>query len=218
MMEVTRVSRLAYAYLCAKDFVFLQGFGNEVEWQRSRRIENASETDFLRESAWVVMAGGMRESVVRRCFTGVTEAFRGWVNAKIINSNRTACIRMALSYFNHAKKIEAIADIALHVDRTGFEQVKHDLQKAGVPYLQEFPFIGPVTSYHLAKNLGLDVVKPDRHLVRIADALGYSSPTTMCVELAAITGERLSVIDIIMWRYATLVPDYLTLFVNMTPP
>ena len=41
------------------------------------------------------------------------------------------------------------------------------MRTEGVNYLTTFDQIGPVTAFHLAKNLGLDVVKPDRPLVRM---------------------------------------------------
>ena len=73
---------------------------------------------------------------------------------------------------------------------------------------KELPYIGPVTSYHLAKNLGLHVVKPDRHLMRIAHITGHTSPFEMCSKVANTVGDSLAVIDLVFWRYATLNKDY----------
>jgi hypothetical protein len=218
MLEATRVSKLTYAYQCAKEFVLLRGYEKEVAWQQNLHLENISESSFLREAAWVVLSGGMRETVVRRCFPSIEAAFLNWASAAVISAQKTTCVRTALVHFNHAKKIAAIADIASQVDQMGFKPVKERIHEEGVLFLQQFPYIGPVTSYHLAKNLGLDVVKPDRHLVRIAEALGYGSPEAMCLDLSMVVGERLAVIDIIMWRYATLDPSYLDLFTTLNPP
>ena len=74
------------------------------------------------------------------------------------------------------------------------------------------PFMGPATSYHLAKNLGLDVVKPDRHLLRITDVTGYQSPYEMCCDIAKVTSDKLSVIDLVIWRFATIQRQYLDHF------
>lgn len=218
MDEASRVSRLAYAYLCAKKFVIQQGFGPEIDWQQTRCLDHISESDFLREAAWVVLAGGMRESVIRGCFPRITDAFCNWSSAKEIVASRPLCVTQALLTFNHRKKIAAIADIALHVTQVGFEQLRQALREQTTSYLQCLPFIGPVTSFHLAKNLGLDVVKPDRHLIRLARALDYLSPDQMCRDVASIVGDRLSVVDIVMWRYATLVPRYTSLFTTLSHP
>jgi hypothetical protein len=60
---------------------------------------------------------------------------------------------------------------------------------------------GPVTVWQLAKNLGFDVPKPDRHLVRIAEQLGFSSPSQLCGAIADVSGEAVKVIDLVIWRY-----------------
>jgi hypothetical protein len=71
-------------------------------------------------------------------------------------------------------------------------------------YLETLPWIGSITKYHLARNLGLDFVKPDRHLVRLAAAYGYADPAAMCQEIANETGERVGVVDVVLWRYSNL--------------
>ena len=56
------------------------------------------------------------------------------------------------------------------------------------------------------KNLGFDVVKPDRHLLRLASSLGFDSPEELCAEIAYEFGEPAAVVDIVLWRYCTLLP------------
>ena len=113
-----------------------------------------------------------------------------------------------MAAFGNRRKIEAIGEIARHVAEDGIEHIKAEIRSRGVSYLQKFPFIGPVTSYHLAKNLGLDVVKPDRHLVRMAWASGHECPLKMCLIVADVVGDSVSVVDLVLWRYATLNGDY----------
>src|SRR3546814_17563140 len=38
-----------------------------------------------------------------------------------------------------------------------------------IQYCRSIPWIGDITCYHLAKNFGAQVAKPDVHLVRVAD-------------------------------------------------
>ena len=40
--------------------------------------------------------------------------------------------------------------------------------------------MGPVMRYHLARNIGLDAVKPDRHLVRLTKHFCFKDAYTMC--------------------------------------
>jgi hypothetical protein len=67
--------------------------------------------------------------------------------------------------------------------------------------LQRFPYIGPVTAFHLAKNLGADVGKPDRHLLRMSERLGFDSVAALCETVAHESGEKAKVVDLVIWRY-----------------
>ena len=62
------------------------------------------------------------------------------------------------------------------------------------------PFMGPATSYHLAKNLGFQVAKPDRHLNRISESNGFKNAHELCEAIASQTREPISVVDGVLWR------------------
>jgi hypothetical protein len=201
-----------FDYAAIKNFVLSSGYKQEIEWQASRRYEDLSEPDFLREMAWVVLASGMKEKVIRQKFPAISEAFVAFSSAKTIAENRDKCIADALMVFGHTGKILAIADGAAKVDREGFDHIKARILTSPIKVLQEFGFIGPITVYHLAKNIGLPVAKPDRHLVRIAAVCGYSEVQKFCKQLSESSGDSVPVVDIVLWRYATLCPDYLERF------
>lgn len=200
--------RLGLAYMGAKEFIIDAGFGGEVDWQSEVRFDWVTEADFLRETAWVVLATGFREENVRQRFGAVSEAFFGWCDARRICRCRENCQERALAGFGNRRKIEAIGEIACRVAARGIEYIKDEVRSRGVEYLQELPYLGPVTSWHLAKNIGLDAVKPDRHLVRMADSAGCRSPAEMCSKVAAVVGDSVGVVDVVLWRYATLSGDY----------
>lgn len=200
------------AYIMAKNAVIAAGYACEIDAQKNASLDEVTEKDFLQEAAWVVLSAGMKESVVRKKFTTLSGAFLHWESASIIVGSKQFCRANALSCFAHEGKIDAILSIVDHVDENGFPCVKQSIQDRGPEYLRAFPFIGPVTCWHLAKNLGLDVVKPDRHLLRISEAAGFSSPHSLCQAIADLSGERISVIDIVLWRFATLNRQYLALF------
>ncbi len=69
--------------------------------------------------------------------------------------------------------------------------------------------MGEATSFHLAKNIGLNVAKPDRHLVRMSSALGFESVNILCSEISNLIEENISLIDLVLWRYATLDKNYI---------
>lgn len=188
------------------------GYTTELEWQNSRDLSALSESAFLEEAAWVILSTGLREIVVRRRFPKISQAFMNWVSAELIAQNRSSCEAMAIKVFNNSRKIPAIGSICERVALMGLDTIREHICKDGFEFLQEFDFIGPVIRYHLAKNTGLDVVKPDCHLVRIANAARCDSPIRLCQVISDATGEKLSVVDLVLWRYATIDPQYIDLF------
>ena len=199
-------------YLTAKEAVVARGFAWEIDWQAERRLDRIDESEFLRESAWTVLSAGFRETVVRRLFAPICDAFLGLKSAAVIQTNRVGCRRAALRVFNNHRKIDAIVDIACVVADSGFEVIRRRIQEEDVRFLQTLPYIGSITAFHLAKNLGLPVVKPDRHLQRIAKAAGFGSPRELCELISECVGEPVQVVDIVLWRYATLFSDYVAVF------
>jgi len=185
-----------------------------MRW-RSCEPHAVIESDFLREAAWVVLNSGMRESVVRTRFPLISASFRWWRSAAEIARHARECIEEALACFRHESKIRAIASIAKIIARDGIVTWRDRMASDDVMVqLQALPFIGPTTAYHLAKNLGLNVAKPDRHLTRIATAAGYVSPAELCTVLSRMTMDDIAVVDTILWRCATLGSGYQSLFMT----
>jgi len=212
------VGSLASAYVRAKMQVISAGYGHEIIWQRKVQNDEPSEADFLRECAWVILNSGMREAIVRQRFPGVCNAFLEWSSAEEIVLRRSDCIAAALTSFGHKGKIEAIADCASITHGKGFALLKEDLKNDPIGTLQQFPYLGPTTSYHVAKNIGFAVAKPDRHLCRIAALSGYRNPEELCKAVADYIGDPISVVDIVLWRFATLRPDYQSSFLSTALP
>lgn len=203
---------LVSAYIKAKLRILASRFGPEILWQKTVRIKNLTETDLLRECAWVILSSGMRESIVRRRFPSVAEAFFNWESSRDIVLHRNRCVRSALVQFRNERKIKAIAQSAQVIHEKGFEELRKEILCHPLQALRQFPYIGPTTSFHLAKNIGLAVAKPDRHLLRLTALSGYEQPADLCNVIADYIGDPVSVVDIVLWRYATLHRNYLTAF------
>ena len=203
-----RAANLATFYLDIKAQLIGAGYAAEIDWQSDLEFERVTESDFLRETAWVILSSGFREAVVRQCFDEISHAFLGWCNAEQIYEKRDVCKKQAIEIFHNQRKINAIGEVVGKVATDGITRVKEEIRLRGVEYLQELSYIGPVTAFHLAKNLGLNVVKPDRHLVRMARCTGYDSPVDMCEAVAECVGDPLGVVDVVLWRYATLNDGY----------
>jgi len=204
-----KLAILCDKYLLAKQHVLSEGYEHEILWQLDRQNRTVTETEFLKEASWVVLSSGMSERVVRAVFPKISKAFLYWTSASEIAAEKLRCRRNAMKTFGHEGKINAIIDIACRVNEEGFNIVEDAVGRGDVNFFQQFPYLGPATSAHLAKNLGLSIAKPDRHLKRIADLYNYTDVNTMCSEIALEVGDDVSEIDLVLWRFATIERDYL---------
>lgn len=199
-----RMTKAVELYRKAEREVRAAGFAWEIDWQRSRDFGTFSEPDLLRETAWVILCTGFRESVVRKRFDYISLCFCDWESAQEISHNRAVCIDTASIVFRNKRKLDAIAGVAEIICERGFLELREQIQQQPIDCLQTFPFIGPITSWHLAKNLGMNIAKNDRHLARTAVCCGYTDAHTLCNAVSACTGDPSSVVDIVLWRYAVM--------------
>ncbi len=182
---------------------------HEVKWQRNLQFASFTETDLLRETAWVVLCSGFSERIIRERFGYVSLCFCDWESAEAIVEADPICRICARSAFRNERKLAAILDIARRVYAEGFDAVRESIERDPITEFRKFPQIGPITTWHLAKNLGLDVVKPDRHLSRLAKKFGFKDAFEVCREISRVTGEPRSVVDVVMWRYLANNPQAL---------
>jgi hypothetical protein len=194
---------LVHLYLTAKTFVIERGFAHEIAWQSSAALAEPNPSVFMREAAWVVLSAGMSESVIRGLFSRLSTAMYGF-DPVTLSRNRERARVAALPTFGHERKISAILDIAAMLCRIGPDGLRAALTDDPEAFLRSLPYIGPITWRHLAKNLGLPVAKPDRHLVRLASAVGRESVDGFCDEIARWLGEPVAVVDLVLWRWSVL--------------
>lgn len=188
-------------FIKASGYAVASGFDVAVEQQRTIRLDQLTERELLRESAWVVLCSGFRESIVRRYFGHISLCFCDWESAEAIVEAYPACKFAAKHVFANDAKLEGIVGIARHVVEVGFSNFKKAILCNPILALQGLPYIGPITVLHLAKNIGVDSAKPDRHLARVSSKLGFPDAASLCAAVACATGESVSIIDLIIWRF-----------------
>ena len=90
----------------------------------------------------------------------------------------------------------------MEYDQNGFTVETPELIK----YLDGLPFVGPVLASYIAKNMGVGAIKPDIFMIRLAKHLGYgcdkSGVDTMAGVFQKICGEKINVIDTVLWNWA----------------
>jgi hypothetical protein len=172
-------------YFDLKKAVIDAGYAHDIDWIANiQPCVNAD--DFANEAVWVILNSGMKEQIARNIWHSIRVA---WDNGLPTSSA-----------FGHDGKVKAIDYIVKNKENI-FAQFEHCLEP--LEFLESLPFIGKITKYHLAKNLGFDCIKPDRHLVRIAKTYDLT-PDAMCEMIREHTGEKLSMIDMVIWRAANL--------------
>lgn len=170
-------------YLELRGRLVAMGYSDEIEWSQNARPVADPEV-FWCEFAWVVLNSGMKNHVAAGIWQRVRPTVLGGGSAYDV--------------FGHKGKAEAIDSVyASRVERLAAYLAAAD----ELAYLRSLPWIGKITCYHLAKNFGHDVAKPDRHLVRIAGAEGVDG---LCERLSRESGDRVATVDVVIWRAANL--------------
>lgn len=185
----------------AEQFVRANGFGDEIDWCDNRpTFDQIDAQKFLTEYAWVVLNSGMSNRVIAEKWPKISAAFFNFEISKIADNEEEALTK-ALAIFGNKAKMKAILSLALRLYDRGFPSIKTRITNNPLNFLQTLPFIGDITKYHLARNLGFDYIKPDRHLVRLASRFNMK-PFDFCNLIHQKTRRRLGTIDVILWRYS----------------
>lgn len=175
----------ASTYMTLKEIVISMGYADEIDWSDS--VKPVSDPYvFWREHAWVVLNSGMKNQVAAKIWERVQRSHMMGFTAHAV--------------FGHRGKCDAIEYVRSNCQRLLSEYLESDDKLA---FLRTLPWIGKITCWHLAKNYGLDVAKPDRHLQRISGAYGTTTEE-LCSRLAMETGDRVATVDLVIWRAANL--------------
>jgi hypothetical protein len=163
---------------------------DEAQW--AAHIRPCPDAEFFaRETAFVIINSGMRAQVA----WGIWERVRDRLERNLPVAGSDA--------FRHPGKTAAID--AVWRDREDlfarFQTLPDD--EARLAFLEGLPWIGGITKYHLAKNFGLAVAKPDRWLARVAEAHD-TTVQAFCADMAAATGLPVPLVDTVVWRCCNL--------------
>lgn len=154
---------------------------DDVAWAEAI-TEPVDSGEFALETIFVICNSGMENTVARKIYDRIVP--------------QLASGGSAFDVFKHKGKAAAI-DLIWRERERFFSEYMSAPDK--VAYALTIPWIGGITCYHLVKNFGADVAKPDVHLQRLADQEGVSAQH-LCERLAADTGYRVATVDTILWR------------------
>lgn len=157
-------------------------------FRRARHKEPPKDAlEFARIAAFVVIGAGVSHRIAKQIF--------GRIEPLVVDGEPLA------GQFRHARKSKAIDDIVADRDRLfdAFRVAWSQGPDAVTNSAVTVPYVGPVTKFHLAMNLGVDCAKPDVWLERIAARSGEDTPA-LCSRLSRDTGDPVRLVDYVIRR------------------
>jgi hypothetical protein len=204
--------RVGSAYLVAKAQVLEAGYGHELTYY-SDECRPLDESRILSEAAWAIVSVGLAWRTVRSIHQRLTPIFFHWKSAALVASMPSGQRAEAIDRFHHPGKIDAIITFAKALYEDGAERVTAEVHSGSLAWFVGRPYFGLASSAHLAKNLGANIPKPDRHLRRLADATSFGVEE-LCLGISQFSGDDIRTVDSVVWRYATLDRGYLEHFLG----
>jgi 3-methyladenine DNA glycosylase Tag len=198
--------------------------------------KNLDEDEIFSQICWVIYSSGFRYQIVGRYWPAITEAFYDFdvdrvqkLSDNLEVSAYQICKQSGFKNLNKAKwcirdakRITELRNSNLYVD--GIKgilvelstKVPSELVECAPSLVSQLGFvgIGKTTIFHLLKNLGIDIFKPDIHVRRLLTSLGLSRPEANVKEicdamlvLSSLMKMRLNEVDTLLFFYGQAVGD-----------
>ena len=188
-------------------------YGDEMVRIWSTSFDKVTPHFFFLECVWVIHATGFNAKVVSSLLPRLKMAYglgadgTGW--DVLARTPEQEMLDRVLPVCNNPQKARAVRIIATLMHEAMFPEDGNVLPKTWEEFraerlstpalLAKLPYIGKVTCHHLARNIGiLSSVKPDLHLVRLAEHWGFESCDDMC-EAMRPPGWPLGIVDLVLW-------------------
>ena len=187
----------------AKSFTF-DHYKDEFDRIAAVKFEDVSPEFFFREVQWVIGATGFSAAAVSKFFPRLIEAYGDW---KVLSSEEFEDVmKRVKGVCNNPQKAKAVWTISrqmnLDIQQIGWDKYRDSLLNTP-DKLENLPYIGKITKYHLARNIGLlDFIKPDLHLVRLAKHFGFKDSVDMCQQMSD-GSMKLGLVDLCLWYFAS---------------
>ncbi len=178
-----------------------------LELWRNETPEKCTDQDLFREYGWVVGSCGLTPQVIMKLWDRLGEAFFGW--DPVLTARREKDARIAaLGVMRNQRKIDAILAFAddLHREPGLMQRLAAMPVKQVLAQVNTLPFVGANNRYHLARNLGWDVVVKTGPVVRLSAYLETTSEV-LCERIAEEQGERVRTVDLVLWYWGHQVGD-----------
>jgi len=180
-------------------------YGDEVKRISSVRLEDVTSDFFFQEYIWVVHATGFSAKAVGKFMPRLMEAYGSW--DKCGSEQFDDLMEKVKLVCNNPQKAKAIHTTAKKMVEELCHIQWHDWRAQNLSNIEDIgklPYVGKITRYHLGRNIGLlECVKPDLHLVRMAEHWGFKNCEDMCREMRGDDNIPLGIVDLVLWYSAS---------------
>lgn len=212
MEKITEINAVVFNYL----LITLKKLGLDADkrsFDEIRYILNNNilftADDFAYECFYVVCVAGFKQDYAKAMCDKII---------KLTKENKNFTIEDLSKIYGNKLKVKAIKNIWDNREtyKNKFYELKNTEDK--VEFLGSLPYIGNITKYHLARNLGLNFVKYDIWIQRLGVALYGTEDFVnkvnntklipeikyfcdiMFKKLEEEIGEKVGFIDVVLWR------------------
>ena len=200
--------------------------------------QNVTNESVLRELSWIAYAGGFRYDIIRKYWPKISEAFFGFdvtqvalLSKDLDKHAQSICQTSGFKNLRKAKwcilNAKRIMDLDHELEEQGglrgyFVNISKmdivEIINMAPSMLKNLKFkgIGRTTIFHLLKNVGIDIFKPDIHVCRILHKLGLISEkqsiSEVCHAMCSLSlsyGIKVSELDTLFFVYGKTTADYI---------
>ncbi len=175
---------------------YVRKIGFDTKWVRTIDPDVIKPQVFFKEYIWVVYACNFEVAILEQRRKNLYQAYGHY---RILKEDKKDAV---LAVIHNIPKWNAVLDTARKMQLLGWHDFK-DAYLSSINSMTALKFIKDVIKFHLARNLGFDVAKPDRWMTRIADYFDYDSVKQMCQYLSEKYGLPVKEVDLILWKYAS---------------
>lgn len=211
-----------------------------ISFYNSLSTKEITNREILAELSWIVYASGFRYDVIRKYWGRISEAFHKFEVSEVAllaenleEHAKEVCCASGFKNLRKAKWCIQNAQRIVELDselenKGGLKGYFVELSKIGTyelvnmtPLLLDelrFKGIGKTTIFHLLKNIGIDIFKPDIHVCRILSRLGLideqnASILDICEAMCSLSsyhGIKVSELDTLLFVYGKTTSDNIT--------
>jgi len=185
--------------------------------------KNKPDPYFYEKLVRTIHVSGYRVSILRNRWDEIKKAFSNYDINKVSQytyedlkkmMNNPKLIRNKIKLKACIENAKIMKEISAKCGSFGeyLDKNKGDFKKWKEELIKRFNYLGNILVLDYLRDVGIDVIKPDVHVVRVMHRLGLIDSERMSPEnidkvvevadkLSRLTGEKLSVIDAIFWMY-----------------